>query len=64
MDRANVPIKEFLREIAKKPLLSVKKLSLFQYNGDPLDEDDPSNVKFSQLKDADIEKISTCFPNL
>lgn len=69
IDRTNIPLKEFFKEIIKKPLLSVSKLSMFHFNGDDLDKVDripgaPSFVKFSAMKDNEIDKISTCFPNL
>jgi len=50
-------------------LTTVNKLSLFNYNGDLLDEVDNSPgertlVKFSELNNYEIDKIGVCFPNL
>ncbi len=68
LDRTALDLKEFFRELMKKPLSTVRKLSLFNYNGDNLDEVDmvgePSLIKFSELNNQEIDKISTCFPNL
>lgn len=69
IDRTNIPLKEFFKEIMNNPLLTVTKLSMFNFNGDDLDKVDrtpgaPSHVKFSAIRDHEIDKISTCFPNL
>jgi hypothetical protein len=68
LDRTSLDLKEFFREVMKKPLSTVSKLSLFNYNGDDLDEVDmvgePTLIKFSELNNQEIDKISTCFPNL
>ena len=40
LDRTSLDLKELFRQLAKKPLTTVNKLSLFNYNGDSLDEVD------------------------
>lgn len=69
IDRTNIPLKDFFKEILKNPLLTVTKLSMFHFNGDDLDKVDRipdalCHVKFSAIRDNEIDKISTCFPNL
>lgn len=69
IDRTNIPLKEFFKEILKNPLPNVTKLSMFHFNGDDLDKVDRipdalCHVKFSSIRDNEIDKISTCFPNL
>lgn len=55
LDRTSLNLKELFRELHKNPLTTVRKLSLYHYNGDDLDKVDvigttvPSLVKFSGL---------------